>query len=102
MRVYSKHSLINGTGAGEDLPPANQELHMSDTVPTWGYKGSEAKIFELKPGEALPSGWADRPGVAPQADPVTEAEKPKRKAKKPEVETEADDDQVIDGDSDAN
>ena len=73
MRVYSKHSLINGTGAGDVLPPANSEDKMSEKIPTWGYKGAEAKIFKLEPGEALPAGWSDSPvAVAvtlPEPDP---------------------------------
>lgn len=27
----------------------------------FGYRKGEAKIFELKPGQDLPSGWQDRP-----------------------------------------
>lgn len=36
---------------------------MAETViRTWGYSASGAKVFELAPGEALPSGWVDNPG----------------------------------------
>jgi hypothetical protein len=32
------------------------------TIPTWGYHARQpARVFELKPGEALPKGWRDRP-----------------------------------------
>ena len=31
------------------------------TIPTFGYRKGEAKIFDLKPGEKLPKGWAERP-----------------------------------------
>jgi hypothetical protein len=31
-------------------------------IPTWGYKSDgSAEIFDLKEGESLPDGWADRP-----------------------------------------
>lgn len=33
-----------------------------ETVPTYGYKsGEEPRIFQLKKGESLPSGWHDTP-----------------------------------------
>lgn len=32
-----------------------------EKVPTWGYKGSESKLFELGPDDELPEGWADSP-----------------------------------------
>ena len=39
---------------------------MSDKVtPTWGYKGDEAKLFNLKEGEKLPKGWSDAPAKKP-------------------------------------
>ena len=55
---------------------------MSDEkiVPTWGYKGSKAQIFQLKEGESLPSGWSDSPATAAE-------EKPKR-GRKAKVEAE--------------
>ena len=58
---------------------------MSDekTIPTWGYKGSKAQIFQLKEGESLPSGWSDSPATAAE-------EKPKR-GRKAKAETEAED-----------
>lgn len=64
---------------------------MSDeeTIPTWGYKGDEPKLFHLKEGEGLPSGYADSPGA-----PAKKAA-PKKKAKpepEPEIEDVADDD----------
>ncbi len=32
------------------------------TIPTWGYhRTKEPQIFDLKEGESLPRGWADRP-----------------------------------------
>lgn len=54
------------------------------TIPTWGYKGSKAQIFQLKEGESLPSGWSDSPATAAE-------EKPKR-GRKAKAETEAEDD----------
>lgn len=51
------------------------------TIPTWGYKGSKAQIFQLKEGESLPSGWSDSPATAAE-------EKPKR-GRKAKAETEA-------------
>ena len=59
---------------------------MSDekTIPTWGYKGSKAQIFQLKEGESLPSGWSDSPATAAE-------EKPKR-GRKAKAETEAEGD----------
>lgn len=53
------------------------------TIPTWGYKGSKAQIFQLKEGESLPSGWSDSPATAAE-------EKPKR-GRKAKAETEAED-----------
>lgn len=57
---------------------------MSDeeTVPTYGYKsGEEPRIFELKKGESLPSGWHDTPQpdkpVKGKKAKVEEAEEPK-------------------------
>lgn len=97
MRVYSKHSLNNGAGVGESSPPANSEDNMSDKIPTWGYKGSESKLFELAPGEALPAGWADSPVAAPVAAP--EPKKPKGKKSESESET-ATEEAAVDGDSD--
>lgn len=99
MRVYSKHSLINGTGAGESSSPANSEDRMSEKIPTWGYKGGEAKIFDLEPGEKLPAGWADSPTAVVELPP----EQPKKpaKAKKADAESEAISDEIaVDGDSD--
>lgn len=31
------------------------------TIPTWGYSATDAKIFDLKPGESLPDGFFDHP-----------------------------------------
>lgn len=31
------------------------------TIPTYGYRNGEARIFQLKPGEMLPKGWRDTP-----------------------------------------
>lgn len=37
-------------------------MNTTKTIPTFGYHRTKgAKIFELKPGERLPAGWADRP-----------------------------------------
>lgn len=46
------------------------------TVPTWGYKAGEAKIFNLQEGEDLPAGWVDSPAKvgAVKAAPVPEPE----------------------------
>lgn len=52
------NSLINGPEAAGTQPAADAP---ADVIPTWGYKGTESKIFNLKPGETLPSGWADHP-----------------------------------------
>jgi len=66
------NSLINGTATGETPPP----LPAPTVLPTWGYHADgSSKIFQLKPGEALPTGWADSPAS------VT-AEKPKSRARK--------------------
>ena len=58
-------------------------------VPTWGYKGSKAQIFQLKEGESLPSGWSDSPAAT--------AEKPRR-GRKAKVEAEAEDDSEAEDD----
>lgn len=35
---------------------------MTAKIPTWGYHRTEAaKVFDLAPGEELPSGWHDTP-----------------------------------------
>lgn len=52
------------------------------TIPTWGYKPGEGRIFELKPGEKLPEGWLDTPQPAPDNSPE---EPKKRKTMKLEV-----------------
>ena len=41
-------------------------------IPTFGYKGLEAKLFELEPGEGLPDGWIDHP-TQPETVAVAEA-----------------------------
>ena len=63
------NQLINGT-EGAMVPSDPTPQVAADTVPTWGYRGDEAKIFDLKPGESLPDGWADSPAphAAPDAD----------------------------------
>lgn len=38
---------------------------MSATVPTWGYRQGESRIFELPHGGALPAGWYDSPAKIP-------------------------------------
>lgn len=51
---------------------------MSDDTkvfPTWGYKGDDAQIFNLREGETLPAGWFDNPSQA--KDVKAEPEKPK-------------------------
>jgi hypothetical protein len=62
-------------------PPAPDP---SAPVPTWGYRGDEARIFELAPGESLPEGWVDSPAKAEPAAGAAEAapEKPKRARRK--------------------
>lgn len=34
-----------------------------ETIPTFGYRRGEAKIFNLRKGEKLPKGWQDTPVV---------------------------------------
>ena len=59
----------------------------------WGYHAKqEAKIFELKEGESLPSGWFDSPARV-------EEEKPKRKSK-PKADDSADDEDLTEDDED--
>jgi hypothetical protein len=89
MRRYSNHSLINGAGAGIISPPALDKGHdmSEETIPTWGYRSGEAKLFELKPGEALPDGWSDAPVAvaefaAVEAPAPVEDDKPKRRKAK--------------------
>lgn len=54
---------------------------MSDTIPTWGYHPTEEpRIFDLKPGEKLPEGWADTPAAF--AAPAALTDKPTPPAKK--------------------
>jgi hypothetical protein len=64
------------------------------TVPTWGYNAKgESRIFDLKEGDELPSGWEPAPfkghhphdveqGIAP--DPVEP--EPKKRGKGAETE----------------
>lgn len=47
---------------------------MTDTVKTWGYSKDGAKLFDLKKGGKLPSGYYDTPANIP-------AEKPKANVK---------------------
>jgi hypothetical protein len=35
------------------------------TTPTWGYSKGDSQIFDLKPGENLPSGYYDNPAKVP-------------------------------------
>jgi hypothetical protein len=35
------------------------------TVPTWGYRSGEQRIFELQEGQSLPEGWYDSPAKIP-------------------------------------
>ena len=72
------NSLINGSEAADD---AASEAP-AEVIPTWGYKGGESKLFNLKPGEDLPSGWAD--------SPASEKPKPKRSKAKPETDDNTD------------
>ena len=39
------------------------EKPVAESRLTYGYRKGEAKIFDLKPGEELPSGWSDTPPV---------------------------------------
>ena len=66
------NSLINGVPAAESLPAPDPK---PATVPTWGYRDGEARLFELEPGAPLPSGWADSP--AKVADPEPQGKKRK-------------------------
>lgn len=51
----------------------------TETTPTWGYHRTEpARIFELKDGEKLPSGWEDSPAAFEEKD---EDEKRQTRAK---------------------
>lgn len=72
---------------------------MSDkTIPTFGYRAGEAKLFQLAPGEALPEGWFDTP--QPDNDPEPEAaptEAPKKRGRPKKVE--ASDEGGTDGDN---
>lgn len=52
------NTLINGPEMAAGVQPA---AAAADVVPTWGYKGGEARVFNLKPGEKLPDGWSDTP-----------------------------------------
>ncbi|MTW19401.1 hypothetical protein GJ689_24735 [Rhodoplanes serenus] len=65
---------------------------MSETLPTWGYRPGEARLFDLAPGEALPAGWADAParghhphdcerGIPPE--PAAPGDAPDRQADAP-------------------
>lgn len=68
------NSLINGTEGA--MLPSDPPAPVDDgLIPTWGYRGDESQIFNLKPGEALPDGWADSPVAA------SPAPKPKRAKK---------------------
>jgi hypothetical protein len=61
------NSLINGPEVAGDQPATQPP---ADVVPTWGYKGDKAQLFDLKPGEKLPKGWSDTPTVsAPEPEP---------------------------------
>lgn len=56
---------------------------MSDDTkvfPTWGYKGDEAQIFNLREGDTLPAGWFDNPSKAKGAKPEPEKPEPVQKA----------------------
>ncbi len=66
------NSLINGTEAGASVPVATSSPAI---VPTWGYdaKTGAAKLFDLPPGGALPSGYVDSPSKAgPGSEEPTE------------------------------
>lgn len=65
------------------------------TIPTWGYKADEARIFDLGEGESLPSGWVDSPAKvgavkAAPADPEPEPEAVVDAAPEPEAESGTD------------
>ena len=52
--------LLSQNKGGASAPPD------SLSAPTWGYQkgkngGVDSKIFQLKKGEKLPSGWVDTP-----------------------------------------
>jgi hypothetical protein len=48
---------------------------MTATVPTWGYRKGESRIFELPAGAGLPEGWYDSPMRIPAAEPGTGGER---------------------------
>ena len=63
----------------------------------WGYHAKqEAKIFELKEGESLPSGWFDSPArvevVKPKRKPKAEEAEDKSEAEEDLTEDESEDD----------
>lgn len=63
------NTLINGAAAAEVIPPPEVDRSL---IPTWGYHSSgDAKIFNLKPGEDLPSGWAHTPAAYKPASAAT-------------------------------
>ena len=61
------------------------------TIPTWGYKAGDARIFDLKEGESLPDGWADSPaavGAVKAAPAETAPEVPAEPEPEPETVTD--------------
>jgi len=65
------NSLINGPEVAGEIPATTAP---TDVVPTWGYRGTNAKIFDLKPGEKLPKGWSDTPSAKPELKTELELE----------------------------
>ena len=61
--------LLSQNKGGAPAPPDSskgQGMAKDQTAPTWGYQkgkngGVDSKIFQLKKGEKLPSGWVDTP-----------------------------------------
>lgn len=61
---------------------------MSDKkIPTWGYQGDRAELFQLEPGQSLPSGWFDSPAKTDESAPVDEVQEPEQ-VDEPELEAE--------------
>ena len=61
--------LLSQNKGGASAPSDSskeQDMAKDQIAPTWGYQkgksgGVDSKIFHLKKGEKLPSGWVDTP-----------------------------------------
>ena len=56
-------------------------------IPTWGYQGDRAELFQLEPGQTLPSGWFDSPAKTGESASVEEVQEPEQ-VDEPELEAE--------------